>query len=76
MRWITDNEIACRSLDDVHELEKVLLKNGYVVMVSAEENLFIVNFVWSEGHADRNDVVFESREYIEDIIFNPPEADE
>ena len=67
--YITDNEIACHSYEDAQQVAGILLKNGYVVMVSREEQLYIVNYIWSSNCADRNDVCFLSREEIEDEIF-------
>lgn len=73
MRYITNNEIAVHSFDDACIFAEALLRNGYVTMISKEENLFIVNYVWSPNNADRNDVCFQSREIIEEEIFNPKE---
>jgi hypothetical protein len=68
--YLTRNEIAVNSIADAESIMEILIDNGYCVMVSKEENLFIVNYVWSENHSDRNDVCFNYREIIEDIIFN------
>ena len=69
MKWITDNEIAVKQFIDAQKLAQILLDNGYVVMMSTEEQLYIVNYVWSPNGADRNDVVFEDRGIIEEEIF-------
>lgn len=73
--YITNNEIALHSYEDAVALTKVLLDNGYVAMISREEQLYIVNYVWSQRGADRNDVAFMDRDELEDIIFNPKEND-
>ena len=73
--YVTNNEIALHSYEDAVALTKVLLDNGYVAMISREEQLYIVNYVWSQRNADRNDVVFMDRDELEDIIFNPKEND-
>ena len=73
--YITKDEIALHSYEDAVALTKVLLDNGYVAMISREEQLYIVNYVWSHRGADRNDVAFMDREELEDIIFNPKEND-
>lgn len=70
MIYLTNNEIAVHNFSSARRLAEELLENGYVVMISKEENLFIVNYVWSERNANRNDVVFNSREIIEDILYN------
>lgn len=75
MNYLTNNEIAVHNFSSASRLAEELLENGYVVMISKEENLFIVNYVWSERGANRNDVVFNSREVIEDIIFNVEEEE-
>ena len=73
MNYLTKNEIAVHNFSSARRLAEELLENGYVVMISKEENLFIVNYVWSEQGANRNNVVFNSREAIEDIIFDREE---
>ncbi len=67
---ITNNEIAVKSYTDALSLAEILLNNGYVVMISKEEQLWIVNYIWSHRDANRNDVVFINREDYEDMIFN------
>lgn len=69
--YVTNNEIAVKSFANAETLAELLLDEGYVVMISKEENLYIVNYVWSPWGANRNDVCFQSREDIEDFIFNP-----
>lgn len=73
--YVTNNEIALHSYEDAVALTKILLDNGYVAMISREEQLYIVNYVWSQRDADRNDVAFMDRDELEDIIFNPKEND-
>ena len=46
---------------------KILIDDDYVVMISREENLFVLNYEWSEN-ADRNDVVFMSQEDYYDVL--------
>ena len=73
--YITKNEIALHSFEDAVAMAKILLNNGYVAMISREEQLYIVNYVWSQRGADRNDVAFMDREELEDIIFNTESED-
>lgn len=68
-KYLTNNEIVCHSLEDAQQIEGILLRNGYVAMISKEEKLYIINFIWSQHEADRNDVCFLTREEIDDIIF-------
>ena len=55
------NEIAFNNHVAGLQVAKVLLDEGYVVMLSHEEALLILNYEWSEHHSDRNDVVFMHR---------------
>ena len=71
--YITKNEIALHSFEDAVDVAKVLLDNGYVTMISKEEKLYIVNYIWSAEDANRNDVAFMDRVELEEIIFNDEE---
>ena len=73
MKYITNNEIAIHNFDDAMSIILTLTNNGYVTMISKEENLYIINYIWSSNDANRNDVCFQDKEIIEDIIFNPKE---
>ena len=55
---MSEFSIAVNNYEDACELCLILLKNDYVTMISREENLYIVSALWSQRHADRNDVVF------------------
>ena len=56
-----NNEIAFHNHDKAIEVAKALINEGYVVLLSADEDLVILNYEWSEHFADRNDVIFMSR---------------
>lgn len=62
MKYLTNNEIAFESFEDASTVANILLHNGYVVMLSNEENLTILNYEWSDHHGDRNDMIFRLRE--------------
>lgn len=62
--FIPREEIACHSFEDAAALQKILVENNYVVMLSREEQLWIVNYIWSPT-ADRNDVIFYDRSMYE-----------
>ena len=63
-----NNQIAFKNHDKGLEVAKALLDQDYVVMLSYEEQLLIINYEWSERGADRNDVVFMQRyEYDEQV---------
>lgn len=69
MDYVTKHEIAVNNFDDAMSLTLTLTNNGYVTMISKEENLYIINYIWSPNDANRNDVCFRSREVIEEEIF-------
>lgn len=72
-KYVTENEIAVSNFDDAMKMTDILLANDYVVAVSREEELYIINYVWSPNKADRNDVCFQDRSLVEDFIFNESE---
>ena len=82
MRLITDNEIVCHSLDSAQRMQELLLQEGYVCMMSVEENLYILNYVFGHWNsyterprADRNAVVFLDRDTFEEEWFNREDID-
>jgi len=54
------NELTFESSDQAAAVAKVLLQNQYVVMLSVEERLTVLNYEWTPNYADRNYVVFGS----------------
>ncbi len=63
------NEIACNSKENAFVLAKILLQEGYVVMLSKEAGLTMVNYIWSQHDADRKDVKFMSTDDFEKFLF-------
>ena len=63
---MSEFSIAVSSYEDACELSLILLKNDYVTMISREESLYIVSALWSQGHADRNDVLFMDKDECEE----------
>ena len=63
--WIEDyldsEALAFDNYEDAAMCIKLLVDNGYCAMLSREEHLWLVNWVWTETPADRNDVIFISR---------------
>lgn len=55
------NELTFRNHENGLQVAKMLLDEDYVVMLSYEEDLLILNYEWSERGADRNDMVFMPR---------------
>ena len=61
--YLTKNELVVRDFKDAMQITEVLMKNDFVVMLSREEEFFIINWIWcSEGFPDRNSVIFYNRE--------------
>lgn len=58
---IIDNEIAFDNEEDAIKVAQILMKQSYVVMLSKEEDLIIINYCYST-FTDRNDVVFLNRD--------------
>lgn len=73
--FIPREEIACLNFEDAAALQKILVENNYVVMLSREEQCWIVNYIWSPS-ANRNDVIFYDRSIYECEIFNKKGEDE
>ena len=64
------NEIVFKNYNKGLEVAKALLDEDYVVMLSYEERLLVLNYEWSENGADRNDVVFMRRDEYEEEVYN------
>ena len=61
----SSGEISCRSRGGATTLVDMLLDEDYVVMLCREEDIYIVDYIWSQRGADRNDVVFMDRDNFE-----------
>jgi len=55
------NELAFKNHDSACAVARALLAEEYVVMLSKEEDLIILNYEWA-ADANRNEVVFMSQE--------------
>lgn len=62
---ISPIELCFTIREDAFKVADMLVQNGYVVMVSIEEDLVILNCV-NTLYADRNEVVFMERDKFED----------
>ena len=69
MKYLTNNELSVNTFEEAMAIQKILVNNDYAVMITKEENLYIVNYVWS-NLSDRNDVVFRNRS---DFIYEEDE---
>ena len=70
------NEIAFKDRNAAFRVADMLIDEDYVVMISKEENLSIVNYEWSEHNSDRNDVVFMRRDEFEEHYFEVVNEDD
>lgn len=69
--------ICIDNYEDACALQQILMKNGYVVMMGREENLYTLNWIWSQNGADRNDVIFYPRDIYEyDLIIAQKEKNQ
>lgn len=57
---MSEFEIAVNDYYDATTIAEILMNNDYVIMMSREEQLYIINAIWSSG-CNRNDVVFMDR---------------
>jgi hypothetical protein len=60
------NELAFIDYDRGFDVARALLDEGYVVMLSYEEEFLILTYEWSENGANRNDIVFMRCEELAD----------
>lgn len=58
------NEIVCFEWEDAIEIAKRLINNEYVVMLSREEELTIINYEYAHC-GDRSEIIFRSAEEFE-----------
>ena len=65
-----ENEIAFTDYNRGFDVAKALLDEGYVVLLSYEEEFLILNYEFSEHGADRNDVVLMRRDEFEETLDN------
>lgn len=71
-KYLEQDSLTFESYEDAAAVQKILVKNGYCTMMSREEHLWLLNWVWTEKFADRNGVIFVDRamyEYNEDKWF-------
>lgn len=59
------NGLAFTDYDRGFDVARALLDEGYIVMLSYEEEFLILAYEFSEHGADRNDIVFMRRDEFE-----------
>lgn len=60
-KFLEQECICCHTYDAAINLQKLLLEEGYAVMITTEGELWCVNWVWTERFSDRSDVIFVNR---------------
>ena len=65
-----ENELAFTDYERGFDVAKALLDEGYIVMLSYEEEFLILNYEFSEHGADRNDMVLMRRDEFEETLDN------
>ena len=60
------NELTFKNHNKGFAVAKALLDEDYVVLLSYEEELLILNYEYSFHGADRNDVIFMQRDEFEE----------
>lgn len=65
---VCTNELALENHENAFKIARMLIEDGYVVMLSREGNLIIINYEWSARDSNRNDVVFMRREDFDQLM--------
>ena len=74
-RYLENDGISVHSFEDACALAKILLSNDNAVMITEEEDLFVINWVWCDsGLPDRNCVVFRDRASVESEMLEDGET--
>ena len=66
VKLIPDGELTFRSHENLMSVVDALLDEDFVLLLSREEELYILNYIWSPNCSDRNDVVFMDRDEFDD----------
>ena len=73
--YIPKQELTVANFEDAMTIQQILLDNGYVVMVSREDAFYVLNWIWTETPADRNDVIFYDRTIYECDLWNTQKSE-
>ena len=64
-QFLGSDALTFSTFEEAAAVQKILVENGYCVLMSREEHLWLLNWVWTSTPADRNEVIFISREVYE-----------
>ena len=56
-----ENDITISNKETAFKIANLLVDEEYVVMISREESLYVINYIYSQ-FSDRNDVVFVDKD--------------
>lgn len=56
-----EHEIALHDKETALKIANILVDEDYVVMISREDDLYIINYLYAQ-YSNRNDVVFMARD--------------
>lgn len=69
------HELAFASCENCMQVARILVEESNVVLISREENLWILNYEYSHN-SDRNDVVFMSQEEFDELQYGEQNDEE
>ena len=64
-----NQQLVFDKMENALVVSEVLVKEGYVVMLSREEQFIVLNYLRTFPDSDRNSVVFMNREEYEEEFF-------
>lgn len=63
---LPQDALVVDNVEDAFTIAKILIENNNAVLITREEKLWCINWIWcSHGEANRNDVIFTSKEEYE-----------
>ena len=69
MNNMYEKQLVFDKMENALIISEVLVKEGYVVMLSREEQFIVLNYLRTFPDSDRNSVVFMDREEFEEEYF-------
>lgn len=70
MNNMYDKQLVFESMENAMNIAKILVAEGYVIMLSKEEQFIVLNYLRTFPNSDRNCVVFMDREEFEEEFFS------
>ena len=69
-KYLEQDALTFRDYESAAKVQKILLEQDFCVMMSREEDLWLLNWVWTETPSDRNEVIFINRSEYECAWWN------